>query len=443
MNLANIALHVPTILLPNRQLDLERWAVIACDQYTSQAEYWNKVEERVGDAPSTLRLTFPEIYLEDADQDERIAHINATMRTYLADNTLLEQKPGFILVDRQTSHAPSRKGLVVALDLEHYDFSVGSKTLIRATEGTIVERLPPRIKVRENAEIELPHIMVLIDDPRQTVIEPLFELALDPVYDFDLMLDGGHIKGYLIDDPAAIESIARALAKLADIDLDGEPAHDVLLYAMGDGNHSFATAKAIWEKLKAEATDKQAILRHPARHALVELVNLHDAGLEFEAIHRVVFKSSLESVLGGLEQYCWEAGMGFSRHPCHSLEEAKALAWLDTSGHRHGIPYLAQGGYGVAFIENPRLTLEVASLQTFLDGFIKQNPGVELDYIHGEEAVAELSAKAGNVGFLLPALSKFHLFKSIAHDGALPRKTFSTGEADEKRFYLECRKIKC
>ncbi|MFM8333731.1 MAG: DUF1015 domain-containing protein [Candidatus Methylumidiphilus sp.] len=440
MNFANIALHVPTILLPNPQVDLRRWAVIACDQYTSQADYWNKVEHEVGDAASTLRLTFPEIYLEDADKDERISHINAAMRAYLADGTLAAQQPGFILVDRQTAHAPSRKGLVVALDLECYDFSVGSTTLIRATEGTIVERLPPRIKVRENAEIELPHIMVLIDDPDKTVIEPLFELALNKVYDFDLMLNGGHIQGYLIDDPAQLAAIAQALAQLAGIALAGEPTDDVLLYAMGDGNHSFATAKAIWEKLKAEAADKQAILSHPARYALVELVNLHDAGLEFEAIHRVLFKSSLAAVLKGLAQYCAEGGMGFSQQTCATLAEAQALA-AAASDTQHAIPYLAQGGYGVAFIDSPKLTLEVASLQTFLDAFLKQNPGTELDYIHGVGAVEELSGKPGAVGFLLPTLSKFHLFKSIAQDGALPRKTFSMGEADEKRFYLECRKI--
>ena len=441
MNYANLALHVPTILLPNRQVNLEQWAVIACDQYTSQADYWDKVEAQVGDAPSTLRLTFPEIYLEDADKEERIEQINAAMRNYLAEGVLLEQKPGFILVDRQTTHAASRKGLVVALDLECYDFSAGSKTLIRATEGTIVERLPPRIKVRENAEIELPHIMVLIDDPDKTVIEPLFDFPLTKVYDFDLMLNGGHVKGYLIDEPAQLDAIAQALAKLAGTSLTGAAPEDVLLYAMGDGNHSFATAKAIWEKLKAEAADKTAILAHPARYALVELVNLHDDGLEFEAIHRVLFKSSLETVLQGLESYCKDGGMVFSTQPCASLAEAKALAGADSSGARHAIPYLAQGGYGVACIDNPKLTLEVASLQVFLDAFLQKNPDAVVDYIHGEDAVEELSGKPAAVGFLLPALSKFHLFKSISQDGALPRKTFSMGEADEKRFYLECRKI--
>lgn len=443
MNFDNIALNVPTILLPKPGTDLTRWAVIACDQYTSQADYWNQVEALVGDSPSTLRLTFPEIYLEDDDKDERIANINQTMRRYLTEGILAEQKPGFILVDRKTSHAASRKGLVVTLDLEHYDYSAGSKTLIRATEGTIVDRLPPRIKVRENAEIELPHIMVLIDDPAKTVIEPLFDLPLEKVYDFDLMLNGGHIQGWLIDDPSRIAAIAQALAKLGGLDLDGEnpPDTDVLLYAMGDGNHSFATAKAIWEKLKAEAKDKAAIMDHPARYALVELVNLHDDGLEFEAIHRVVFKSSAEKVLEGLEKFARANGMGFTRQSCASLEEAMQNAWAGDPGLRHGVPFVAQGEFGVAFVENPKLTLEVATLQTFLDDFLKQDATAELDYIHGEDAVCELSAKPGAVGFLLPALSKFHLFKSIAQDGALPRKTFSMGEADEKRFYLECRKI--
>jgi len=441
MNFPNIALHVPTILFPKPDIDLEAWAVIACDQYTSQPDYWNKVEDTVGSEPSTLRLIFPEIYLEGPDAPERIENINKTMRAYLAEGILQPQQPGFVLVDRKTSHAASRKGLVVALDLEQYDYSADSKTLIRATEGTIVERLPPRIKVRENAEIELPHIMVLIDDPGKTVIEPLFNRPLNKLYDFELMLDGGHIQGYLIDDPGLIQTIAEALAKLAGLDLDAaaNPEQDVLLYAMGDGNHSFATAKAIWEKLKAEAVDKTAIMEHPARYALVELVNLHDEGLEFEAIHRVLFKSSLESVLQGLETFCQQNGMGFSYQTSANLEEAKALAKSVDSAH--AIPCTAQGRYGVVFIENPKLTLEVASLQAFLDGFLKENASAELDYIHGEDAVLELSGKLGAVGFLLPAISKFNFFKSIAQDGALPRKTFSMGEADEKRFYLECRKI--
>ncbi|MDD5036483.1 MAG: DUF1015 domain-containing protein [Methylococcaceae bacterium] len=438
MNLENIGLHVPTLLLPKPGIDLGLWAVIACDQYTSQANYWQQVEQRVGEHPSTLKLIFPEIYLEQNGQEERIRHINETMLRYLDEGVLVARKPGFILVDRQTCRAKSRKGLVVALDLERYDFGAGSKTLIRATEGTIVERLPPRIKVRENAAIELPHIMVLIDDPGKTVIEPLFDLPLEKVYDFDLMLNGGHIQGYAIDDLSHIAAIALALSRLVS-SLENRSEGDGLLYAMGDGNHSFATAKAVWERTQSAAEDKNAVMNHPARYALVELVNLHDEGLEFEAIHRVLFHVSPETVLQAMERYTQETGMGFSRQDCASLEEAKAIA--EQSGNRHGIVFLAQGGHGVVTIEHPRFTLEVASLQAFLDEFLKQNPSPLLDYIHGEDAVSALSAKADTIGFILPALSKFHLFKSIEQDGALPRKTFSMGEADEKRFYLECRRI--
>ena len=427
--------------MPNPEIDLSRWAVIACDQYTSQADYWNQVKEIVADAPSTLRLTFPEIYLEDSDKEERISKINQTMEQYLGDGTLKEQKSGFILVDRKTTHAASRKGLIVALDLEHYDYSANSKSLIRATEGTIVERLPPRIKVRENAKIELPHIMVLIDDPEKTVIEPLFQLDLEKVYDFDLMLNGGHIQGYMIDNPNHINAIAKAITNLAGSDINNAvDERDILLFAMGDGNHSFATAKAIWEKNKAEATD-DSIMEHPSRYALVELVNLHDEGLEFEAIHRVLFKISPEKVLERMERFFLEGGMEPFFKACTSIEEAKKIAASETNGKTHAIPFMAQGSFGVALIQHPTLTLEVASLQAFLDNFLKHSFSAELDYIHGEDAVLELSGKPDSIGFLLPALSKFSLFKSIAKDGALPRKTFSMGEADEKRFYLECRKI--
>lgn len=443
MNFEDIGLHVPTILLPRPGIDLSRWAVIACDQYTSQPEYWESVKDLVGEHPSTLHLTFPEIYLESADQEDRIRTIRETMGRYLEDGTLVPQGPGFILVDRQTCRAKSRKGLVVALDLEQYDYREGSKTLIRATEGTILERLPPRIKVRESAEIEIPHIMVLLDDPEKTVIEPLFAQSLEQIYDVPLMMNGGRVRGYRIDDGDQIASIARAIARLAGVDVaateKGAPQRDVFLYAMGDGNHSFATAKVIWEKLKAAAEDKRAIMNHPARHALVELVNLYDEGLEFEAIHRVVFRAAPESVLQGMERFFTAQGTGCSYRYCNTLAEAKDIA--KGQERRHAIPFIAEGRPGVALIEDPRFALEVASLQSFLDEFRKSNPAAEIDYVHGEDAVCELSSKPQTTGFLLPALSKYQLFKTIAKDGALPRKTFSMGEADEKRFYLECRKI--
>ena len=284
MNFETIGLQVPKILLPKAGTDMRRWAVIACDQHTSDRDYWRRLEQQTAGQISTLNLVFPEVYLEDSDGDQRISAINKAMETYLTDSSLEEQPPGFILVDRKTSEVESRKGLIVALDLEHYDYTKGAQSLIRATEGTILDRLPPRIKVRENAPIELPHIMVLIDDPDKTVIEPLFAEDLQVVYDFELLENGGHLKGYRVDRPDLIAHVVGALEKLAEPEAyhqkyatDGE----VMLYAMGDGNHSFATAKAIWEKLKSDAVDPADVIDHPARFALVELVNLHDPGLEF------------------------------------------------------------------------------------------------------------------------------------------------------------------
>ncbi len=443
MNLAKLALEVPTILLPRTDVDLHRWAVIACDQYTSEPEYWQAVDRLAGSQPSTLRLIFPEVYLEEAGSDARIAAINACMNQYLAAGVLAAQEPGFVLLDRQTSHAPSRKGLMVALDLEAYDYRPGSKTLIRATEGTIVDRLPPRIRVRKNAAVELPHIMVLIDDPEQTVIEPLFKEELEPVYDFDLMQNGGHLRGWKVTQRKLIEQVGRALESLANLDRFQkryEVADDeVMLYAMGDGNHSFATAKAIWEQLKTDAADPADVMDHPARYALVELVNVHDPGLEFEAIHRVLFAADAEDLLAQADQYYRRAGTPCRVVWCDDLAAAHAAA--AAAGHAHNLPFAAAGRYGLLQIDEPALTLEVATLQNFLDEYLKCRPQVRIDYIHGEDAVTRLGRQQGNIGFYLPSISKHDLFRTIVRDGALPRKTFSMGEADEKRFYLEARRI--
>ena len=443
MNLAKLALQVPTILLPREGIDLSRWAVIACDQYTSEPEYWATVDRLTAGQPSTLRLVFPEVYLEEPGGDARIADINACMDQYLADGVLTALDQGFVLVDRKTSHAPSRKGLVVALDLEAYDYRPGSKTMIRTTEGTIVDRLPPRIRVRENAVVELPHIMVLIDDPEQTVIEPLFEAALEQAYDFELMQNGGHLRGWNVTQPGLLEQIGAALERLAEKDrfqkryeVDDE---EVMLYAMGDGNHSFATAKAIWEKLKSEASDCDDIMTHPARYALVELVNVHDPGLEFEAIHRVVFDVDTEDLLNKAGEYYRQLGT-----PCRIEwydDFAAATAASDAAGAAHAVPFIAAGRYGLLQIDAPTLTLEVATLQNFLDGYLESQPEARIDYIHGDDAVTRLGRQQGNIGFCLPSISKHDLFRTIVRDGALPRKTFSMGEADEKRFYLEARRI--
>ena len=443
MNLAKLAMQVPTVLLPKTGIDLNRWAVIACDQYTSEPEYWQSVDQLVAEQPSTLRLVFPEVYLEDEDGDARIAAINASMDQYLADGVLAEQGKGFILLDRKTSHVESRKGLIVALDLEAYDYRPGSKTLIRATEGTIVDRLPPRIRVRENAAVELPHIMVLIDDPEQTVIEPLFEADLEQAYDFELMQESGHLRGWKVNQPQLLEQVGNALEALAEkerfqkrYDVDDD---EVMLYAMGDGNHSFATAKAIWEQLKAEATDPSEVMDHPARYALIELVNVHDPGLEFEAIHRVLFDVDADDLIEQAEAYYRQVGT-----PCSIAwhdDLASAATAAEQSGKAHAIPFVAAGRFGLLEISDPKLTLEVGTLQNFLDDYLEGRTAGRIDYIHGDEAVTRFGSQQGNVGFYLPSISKHDLFRTIVRDGALPRKTFSMGEADEKRFYLEARRI--
>ncbi len=435
--LSNLGVHIPKILLPDLNSDLSSWAVVACDQYTSQREYWEKVEDMTKGTSSTLNIIYPEVYLEDGDTDSRISSINTTMKKYLDDKILNELDACFILVDRSTSHTESRKGLVVALDLECYDYSKGSAALIRATEGTVLDRLPPRIRIRQNAPIELPHIMVLIDDPDKTVIEPLAEKAseLEKLYDFDLMMNGGHIKGYKVCDSGDIAAVAAALEKLAQKEtfynkyaLNGEC--QVLLFAVGDGNHSLASAKGHWDNIKAglSVAERQS---HPARYALVELVNVHDEGLVFEPIHRVLFNVDSDNLISEFQAF-YHKSAGTDCCSCCS----------SGSGTAHTFRYVNASGEGSISIENPVSNLEVGTLQAFLDSYIEVHSEVKIDYIHGEEVVAKLGSQPGNLGFYLPSMNKTDLFKTVILDGVLPRKTFSMGEAEEKRFYLECRKIK-
>ncbi len=445
MNFAQIALQIPTLLLPRAETDLARWAVVACDQYTSQPDYWTRVEALVGEAPSTLRLILPEVYLGAADEAARIQAIQETMRRYLADGVLAPQPPGLVLVERETAHGRTRRGLIAALDLEHYDFNPGAKTLIRPTEGTILERLPPRVRVRERAPLELPHVMVLIDDPQHLVLDPLFLEPLEPLYDVPLMLNGGRVRGWRLGHPLLVQWVVEQLARLADptqfAERYGVTDEPVLLYAMGDGNHSFATAKQIWENLKRAAPDPAAIMSHPARHALVELVNLHDEGLEFEAIHRVAFAVDAEQLLASLAAFCQTRGSSLTVLESPSWAAARQRVAEMGQPDRHAIGFMAGERYGVLAIERPSLTLPVATLQEFLDHYLVDRPGARLDYIHGEDTLEQLGAQPGNIGFHLPALAKNDFFRTIIRDGALPRKTFSMGEADEKRFYLECRRI--
>jgi hypothetical protein len=439
----SIALGVPRILLPKPGIDLTKWAVIACDQHTSEPEYWRKVEEFVGDSPSSLNLIYPEVYLGEADADARIRRIREHMAGYLGQKIFTEAER-FVYVERWTGQG-LRRGLLVCLDLECYDYGRGASSLIRASEGTILERIPPRVKIREGAPLEIPHIMVLVDDPGDMVIGPLAagKSGLARLYDFDLMMESGHLTGYGVKNERLEKGVINALQELADPKTFASkygltPGTPVLLYAMGDGNHSLATAKAIWEKTKEQAGGLAPVMSSALRYALVELVNLHDRALVFEPIHRVLFDipaagdvfKEMEVFYGGRIQLI----------PCSSAEEMKT-AVDGQQGSPHKIGVISPSGFGVIEVSNPETNLPVGTLQNFLDAFMKGKGAREIDYVHGAEAAIRLGQREGCAGFYLPAIDKRELFRTVILDGALPRKTFSMGEAREKRFYMEARRL--
>lgn len=441
-----IGVLAPNILLPKGGTNMKAWSVVACDQYTSEPEYWSEVERETLGKPSTFHLTFPEVYLEDDNSEKRIKKINDAMKEYIDNNILTSQGSCIIFVDRKTTHAESRKGLILAIDLEKYDYNVGSQTLVRATEGTVIDRLPPRIQIRKNASLELPHVMVLIDDPEKTIIEPLAEKVSDfeKVYDFELMASGGHIKGYKIDNVEVISKVISALEKLSDSSTFKSKYQisddkGVLLFAVGDGNHSLASAKGHWEIIKKDLS-KDELKNHPARFALVELSNVHDDGITFEPIHRVLFNTNNKDMFDSMKKFFNNSKITFENFSSLDMvnKEIKQSS-KDTSVHTFG--FVTSEGYGVIRIKNPSHNIETGTLQHFLDNYIEQNKEVKIDYIHGEDVVTKLGSQEGNIGFYLPTMNKHDLFKTVIVDGVLPRKTFSMGEAEEKRFYLECRKI--
>ena len=411
------------ILLP-KNADMTKWSVVACDQYTSEPEYWADVEKIVGENPSTLKLTLPEIYLEEENIQERINNINENMKELMDENFFNEYKDSMIYLQRTQKDGKIREGLMGIVDLEGYNYEVGSQTPIRATEKTVIERIPPRVKIRENATLELPHIMILIDDDKKDIIESLKTKVNenDVVYDFDLMKDGGHIKGYLLNNETMNE-IDKKLELLADEDLFEKKYNvknkGVLLFAMGDGNHSLATAKACYENLKKTMSEEE-YLNNPARYALVELVNLHSDALEFEAINRVVFDTNPENLIKKLKEYYI----------------------INKEGNGEKFEIITKDIDEIWYIENPKSNISVGSIQIFLDEYLKENAG-KIDYIHGEEVTKELTRKNdNNVGFIFDAMPKSELFKTVILDGSLPRKTFSMGHSYDKRYYLEARKIK-
>ena len=431
----SIGVLVPNVMLPPAGTDFSKWAVVACDQYTSQPEYWERARAFVGDAPSTLDLILPEAFLGKPDEAERIAGIRRKMRDYLDRGVLQTLPEGFVLV-RRTAAGNTRCGLVLALDLECYDYNRGSTTLIRATEGTIVSRIPPRLRIRSGAPVELPHILVLLDDPGRTVIEPLLQKTdeLRPLYDTDLMLGGGHVSGWLVDDPNDITAVLNALQALTD------PAafsarygdHAPLLFAMGDGNHSLATAKANWEQIKATLSEAEQ-KTHPARWALVEVENVHDDGIVFEPIHRVVFGAGGRDGVEALAEKMRAQNGGVTVTYGGSAPAA--------GGKTHVIPFRTGELSGTVTVSDPAAQLAVGTLQNAIDALLRDLPGASVDYIHGADVVQSLSKQPDAMGFLLPAMQKGELFQTVVFDGALPRKTFSMGEANEKRYYLECRRI--
>ncbi len=422
----SIGVQVPQILLPSADVDMAKWACVACDQYTSQEDYWEAVESIVGEAPSTLRLMLPEIFLNREGLEGRIEAIRTQMNRYLQEGILVDKGEGLIYMERSAS-GRKRRGLILALDLERYDYRKGSTTLIRATEGTIIERIPPRLRVRRGAPVEMPHIIILIDDPKRTVIEPLAEqtAAMEPLYDFDMMQQGGHLQGWMLQDVAAVETVFDALEHLADFENNEHP----LLFALGDGNHSFATAKAGWEEIKAGLTDEEKE-DHPARYCLVEIENVHDEGIVFEPIHRVLFNVDPVEVLEWLEKDLAKRN-----------GDCRRLATVEMEAGTHAIPYVTATERGVLVVTEPAAQLAAGTLQNSLDDYLKSHPEAEIDYVHGDDVVESLGQGTGAAGFFLPAMVKGELFTTVIHDGALPRKTFSMGEANEKRFYVECRKI--
>ncbi len=390
------------ILVPNA-CDLEKWSVVACDQYTSQIDYWDRVSDFVGDCPSTLNMIYPEAYLSQGDA--RIEKINSTMKEYLDKDIFRVCKNCLIYVERTMSGGRVRRGIVAAIDLEEYDYTKGSKSAIRATEGTVLERIPPRVKIRENAPLELPHVILLVDDKSCSLIENVKKG--EKIYDFELMENGGHLAGWIVDGADADEFLNEVLEFSKNAD-------DGLVFAVGDGNHSLATAKTCWENIKPTLSDAERIT-HPARFCLVEIENIHDEVQEFEPIHRVIFGVSENDFLEKMK---------------------KDLDCGDKSSENQHIVFVNNGEKTDLYIGKKSSPIEVGTVQNYLDSL-----GADVDYIHGEDVVCELSLKESTVGILLPVPEKSSLFETVIKDGALPRKTFSMGEANEKRFYMEAKKI--
>lgn len=419
------------ILLPDPAIPLRQWACLACDQFTSQPEYWQAAEAEVGEGPSTLRLVLPEVYLGGPDEAERIAAIHAAMRQYRG-KVLTRAVEGYVYLERRTGSG-TRQGLVGAVDLEAYRYEPGAESPVRPTEQTVPGRIPPRLAVRRGAALESPHVMLLLDDAAAPVLAPLAgkTAAMRRVYGGPLMLGGGEVEGWAIEDPAQVQALTGAIAALGsqaafDARWPAAAGRPPLALAVGDGNHSLATAKACWEECKA-ALPKERWADHPARYCLVELCSLHSPAIRIEPIHRVLFGADGPEVRQALAAFAEETGAGLqSGEAAARCPQRLRMLW--------GEQELALG------FASPRRPLTVGTLEAFVQQYLAGHAGARVDYIHGEAACRRLAQKDG-VGFLLPPLAKSDLFKGVVLGGVLPRKTFSMGHAEEKRYYLECRSL--
>lgn len=428
---AGLGLHIPQICMPRTDIDLSRWAVVACDQHTTDPAFWRETEKLVGREASALHMILPEVYLEQPGETpvpERIEKINQYMRQAEQSGLLRTFPSGCMLVDRMTPDHTSRKGLVIAIDLEQYDFTPGNKKLVRASEGTVVERIPPRMAVRRDAIYELPHVQLLFDDPTHQVLEPLAKSIksskINPDYEAALMQNGGYIKGWFVEQSSPLLSqLLLALSSLSTFN-----KHH-LLFAVGDGNHSLATAKAHWESIRDRVD-----ANHPARFALVEIINIHDSGLEFEPIHRIIFDVEPVDLLTSAKAFF--AGQKLV------IDEIlqQQLRIPDCSVNQNCFQLFSKGKSWILTLNNPSHFLSAGSVQNWLD-HLAETERIRLDYVHGLDAVNHLS-QDGNVGLILPALSKNDFFPTIVREGVLPRKTFSMGAPYEKRYYIEARKIR-
>ena len=421
----NIGIRAAEALIPDRRVNMRKWAVIACDQYTSNEAYWKEVEKIVGGSPSTLHITLPEIYLNSPDRDERIENIKRNMIKYIDDGILNVLPEGFILVER-TINRKIRKGLVAMVDLECFDSDPFKKSLIRASEEILEERVEARIDIRNGAEIEVPHVLLLIDDPHFRVIEPIWRKreSFTKIYDVDLMLHGGRATGYLIEDKKTQNDIYTALGNLE--------LRDGMRYCVGDGNHSLATAKAVWEEAKTSLTPSERE-NHPLRYAMVEIVNLHDPAMPLLPIHRIITGVSssmcIQYIVDHLNSVGADARLVFSRRkPSQQLSDAPETVY-----------FTSKSSSGRIEINSPMTKMLIEQLQPVLEDFVREYPLANLEYIHDDQEFESLTENYDTLGFVMPAMDKKTFFEDLSEMGVFPKKCFSLGEANAKRYYIEAR----